>query len=49
MEKAKKKEYSMPEVIDYGDVAELTRNAGQANSDGQGDNTACESPFCSAG
>ena len=49
MKNPNKKEYQAPAVIDYGDVAELTQQAGSTNSDGQGTNTACpnEHPFCS--
>ena len=49
MENPNKKEYQAPVVVDYGDVAELTQNANQANSDGQGNSTACVTPFCSNG
>ena len=48
MEKKEKKEYIIPEVVEYGDVVALTRQAGSPNSDGLGNGTACESPFCSS-
>lgn len=47
MEKKEKKEYIVPEVVDYGDVVALTRNSGAPNSDGQGNGTACFGDFCS--
>ena len=47
MERTEKKEYNVPEVVDFGDVVALTRNSGAQNSDGQGDNTACFGDFCS--
>ncbi len=49
MENPEKREYQAPVVIDYGDVAELTQNSNNANSDGQGNGTGCISPFCSNG
>lgn len=49
MENPEKKEYQAPVVIDYGDVAELTQNAGGAQSDGMGPNTSCVTPYCSNG
>ncbi|MEM8484875.1 MAG: lasso RiPP family leader peptide-containing protein [Bacteroidota bacterium] len=49
MNKQDKKQYQAPVVIDYGDVAELTQNSNNNNSDGQGNSTGCQSPFCSNG
>ncbi len=49
MKNQEKKIYQAPEVIDYGDVAELTQNSNNSNSDGQGNSTGCISPFCSNG
>lgn len=44
MELKKKMKYQAPKVVDFGDVAELTRNANQSNSDGQGTDSAFPNP-----